>query len=110
MLLKKAGKLFKEGKYKEAYSLYKQAGERYGEDHSYDDNEILTRIDRLKLVRHMVAEPMIVHLYHPIFYLASPYKGQKNLNLFNNITKTETRIKIQELEWNKYKSIVTEYE
>lgn len=88
--------------------LYKLGGfdERYQYDHSWDDNELLIRIDRLQLKKHFIDNPLAIHLYHPRFYTASPYNGQRNLALYHNTTLHETNIKLQELDFNNYKDFL----
>ena len=83
--------------------------ERYVEDVAFDDNEFLLRIGRLKLEKFMITDPSAVHLYHPAHYMASPHKGAKNEILYKTVTLKETKIQIQELNWDNYKNLVTEY-
>lgn len=89
-------------------NLYKLGGfdERYQNDHSWDDNEFLARIDRLNLNKIFIEWPVGIHLYHPRFYTSSPYDGQYNYNLYHKTTLSEKSIKIQTLDFNNYKKLI----
>ncbi len=85
-------------------NLFKLGGfdERYKDDHSYDDNEILARIDRLGLKKSIVPNPMAIHLFHKMFYNISPFNGDQNNIYYYGHTLKETCISIQELNFNNY--------
>jgi len=76
--------------------------ERYQNDHSYDDNEFLIRINRLGLNKLIIHDPMAIHLYHPMFYTVSPLGGRQNIKLYYETTLKETQVSFQELNFNNY--------
>jgi len=76
--------------------------ERFSDDHSWDDNEILVRIDRLGLKKIIIDDPMAIHLYHPVFFSQSPNHGMKNYSIYHNIILKEHKILAQELNLNNY--------
>jgi len=85
-------------------NLYQLGGfdERYKDDHSWDDNEFLIRIGRLGLRKMFIENPIAIHLYHPLFFSASPLQGVQNNNLYHKTTLRENIIKLQELNFNNY--------
>ena len=85
-------------------NLYTLGGfdERYKDDHSYDDDEFILRVSRLKLHLQFIESPQAIHLYHPIFYVQAPHGSAKNANLYHNTTRKETTIQLQELNFNNY--------
>jgi len=85
-------------------NLFKLGGfdERYQTDHSFDDNEFLIRLNRLKLQKTIISNPMAIHMYHPVFFNASPLYGSFNYNLYHNITLKENIVKLKDLNFNNY--------
>ena len=71
--------------------------ERYAQGIAYDDDEFLERINRLGLNKIIVDDHSVIHQWHPtFFYKRSDFKvlHTKNKTLFNNITKKEKTIKV----------------
>lgn len=77
--------------------------ERYKDDHSWDDDEFLLRINRLGLRKIFIESPIAIHQYHEYLYFNSPHNGQKNVQLFNNVSLKENKILAQELNFNNYR-------
>jgi len=90
--------------------LYALGGfdERYKDDHSWDDNEILARITRLRLQKRFIENPIAIHLYHPMFFSTSPLQGAQNNNLYYKHTLKETTIKFKDLDYNNYSQFLKE--
>ena len=90
--------------------LYKLGGfdERYKDDHSWDDNEILARITRLGLQKRFIENPIAIHLYHPMFFSSSPLQGAQNNSLYHKNTLKETIIKFKDLDYNNYSQFLKE--
>jgi glycosyltransferase involved in cell wall biosynthesis len=76
--------------------------ERYKDDHSYDDNEFIARINRKNLTKYIISDPMAIHLFHPMFYNTSPMGGAQNKSLYWDTTLHEKHIRLQELNFNNY--------
>jgi len=91
-------------------NLYALGGfdERYKDDHSWDDNEILVRIARLGLNKIFIENPIAIHLYHPIYFLASPLHGVQNNRLYHHTTLKERTIKFKDLNFNNYTQYLKE--
>jgi GT2 family glycosyltransferase len=70
--------------------------ERYALGISYDDNELLDRINRLGLKKEIIDNISVIHQWHPsIFYNRKDFNSLhlKNKSLYFDITKNETLIK-----------------
>jgi len=91
-------------------NLYALGGfdERYKDDHSWDDNEILVRIARLGLNKIFIENPIAIHLYHPMYFLASPLQGIQNNRLYHHTTLKERTIKFKDLDFNNYTQYLKE--
>lgn len=85
-------------------NLYTLGGfdERYKDDTAWDDNEMLARIDRIHLNKHIIPDPIVLHMYHTPTYINSPLGGTQNCGLYYNTTLKESATKIQELDFNNY--------
>jgi glycosyltransferase involved in cell wall biosynthesis len=82
--------------------------ERFKDDHSFDDDEFLLRIDRLGLKKSFIEDPIAIHLYHEAFFSSSPLQGRKNNDLYFRTSTKENIIKFKDLDFNNYKQYIKE--
>jgi glycosyltransferase involved in cell wall biosynthesis len=71
--------------------------ERYAYGISYDDNEFIERIGRLRLNKIILDEVSVIHQWHPsVYYVNSNFAQlhEKNRLLFENVTKCERKIRV----------------
>jgi GT2 family glycosyltransferase len=71
--------------------------ERYAYGIGYEDNEFIERVKRMGLKMIITDDISVIHQYHSTVYYVMPKfeeLGEKNKNLFNNVTKLENKYRV----------------